>query len=528
MFEWNVYPYTDFNKVNLDWICRQISACGTFWTASSYELILDPDQGTGVGFYPNDLTGPEGATPTNGDAVFYDEDGLTYVAFIDDLTDGEYVSFRRFRLTGPQGEPGTPGGGGTGLTEDIKQALLQLAQKVAYIDANGPQYYQDLYDALYDVDPPATLVSISAVYTQSGTVYDTDSLDSLKTDLVVTATYSDSTTAVIPAADYTLSGSLTVGTSSITVTYGGETDSFNVTVTENPAPPVTLVSIEAVYTQSGTVYNTDSLNSLKTDLVVTATYSDSSSAIIPGTDYTLSGTLTVGTSTITVTYDGETDTFTVTVTKNYDALPAGYTAYDYVRNTATGNNNSAVATGLTDVYANSGYSHEVEFLLVSGTSTSGGLWGLRATTGTPNNSLTAWIKNTDTDNFAVVASQNDTTFTLTASKVTANVMEVTHENGYTLTKFNGSTVANVADKTLTSSGEINLFKAYTASSVNSGFTNCVIRIYSYKVKNLSTDEYAAYMIPCKNSSDVSGFYDTARDTFYIANVSSTLVAENEV
>lgn len=39
--------------------------------------------------------------------------------------------------------------GGTGLTEEIKQALLQLAQKVAYIDEHGQDYYDDLYDALY-------------------------------------------------------------------------------------------------------------------------------------------------------------------------------------------------------------------------------------------------------------------------------------------------------------------------------------------------------------------------------------------
>ena len=53
--------------------------------------------------------------------------------------------------------------GGGGLTEDIKQALLQLAAKVAYVDDDGQDYYDDLYDALYPPAPPATLVSISAV-----------------------------------------------------------------------------------------------------------------------------------------------------------------------------------------------------------------------------------------------------------------------------------------------------------------------------------------------------------------------------
>ena len=73
------------------------------------------------------------------------------------------------------------------------------------------------------------VTSISAVYTQSGTVYDTDTLDSLREDLVVTATYEGGTASVVTT--YALSGTLTAGTSTITVTYGGETTTFSVTVT---------------------------------------------------------------------------------------------------------------------------------------------------------------------------------------------------------------------------------------------------------------------------------------------------------
>ena len=122
--------------------------------------------------------------------------------------------------------------GGMGVSNELKVALLQLTQKVAYIDDGGQTYYQDLYDALYPPAPPKTLVSISAVYTQSGTVYDTDTLDSLKSDLAVTAHYDDQTTAVVTA--YTLSGTLETGTSTITVNYGGKTTTFEVAVTHNP------------------------------------------------------------------------------------------------------------------------------------------------------------------------------------------------------------------------------------------------------------------------------------------------------
>lgn len=191
-----------------------------------------------------------------------------------------------------------------GVTAELKSALLQLAEKVAYIDDGGEDYYQDLYDALY---PQAQ--SITCVYTQSGTVYTTDTLNSLKDDLVVTAHYYDSTTRVLKPSDYTLTGTLAAGTSTVYVHYGELTTSFTVTVTLR-----TVSSISAVYTQSGTVYDVDSLDSLKTDLVVTATYNDSSTEIVPSADYTLSGTLTAGTSTVTVTYEGKTTTFTVTVT----------------------------------------------------------------------------------------------------------------------------------------------------------------------------------------------------------------------
>ena len=125
---------------------------------------------------------------------------------------------------------GTPydvgSGSGSGMTNEAKQALLNCFEKVAWVDAYGQDYYDALYAALY---PPANLVSISCVYTQSGTVYDTDSLDSLKTDLVVTAHYDDSSTGTVTA--YTLSGTLTSGTSTITVSYGGKTATFTVTVT---------------------------------------------------------------------------------------------------------------------------------------------------------------------------------------------------------------------------------------------------------------------------------------------------------
>ena len=143
------------------------------------------------------------------------------------------------------------GGGGGGLTDSVKTALLGLAQKVAYIDANGATYYQNLYDALY---PPAGLTRITAVYTQTGTVYDTASLDDLKPNLVVTAYYDNSTSRVLLSSEYTLSGTLTVGTSTITVSYSGKTTTFNVTVSTYSTAPV-IATEDKTWNSSGTLEN---------------------------------------------------------------------------------------------------------------------------------------------------------------------------------------------------------------------------------------------------------------------------------
>lgn len=156
----------------------------------------------------------------------------------------------------------------------------------------------------------ATVTSISAVLNASGhTFYVGDPVDDIKPYLTVTATYSDSSTTTVPSGSYTLSGTLSqVGANTITVSYESVTTTVSVT-----CAAAELSYISAVYTQSGTVYTTDTLDSLKADLVVTAHYSDSTTSTVASTDYTLSGTLTEGTSTITVSYEGKTTTFSVTV-----------------------------------------------------------------------------------------------------------------------------------------------------------------------------------------------------------------------
>ncbi len=223
---------------------------------------------------------------------------------------------------------------GKGLTEDFKQALLQVVAHIgAWSDAYGQDYYDALYEALY---PPINLRSISALF-QPGTevINDTMSLNDLKQYLTVTAVYTDDSTEELSSSDYSLSGSMAEGNQTITVSYGGKTTTFNVTVVS------WVSSISAVFTQgSATIYEMDSLDTLRQYLVVTANYSDSTTATV--TDYTLSGTLAEGTSTITVSYGGKTDTFNVTVTNGIRIPNGDFTFSDGTTINITNNHASII------------------------------------------------------------------------------------------------------------------------------------------------------------------------------------------
>lgn len=196
------------------------------------------------------------------------------------------------------------GGGGGGLTEAVKSAMLQIAQKVAYIDEHGQDYYDDLYDALYAI----TAITLNANSISMQTIGATSQLTATTTPEGGNVTWSSSNTSVATVSATGLVTSVAYGSATITATAGSASATCSVVVAQ-----ATCTGISATYTQSGSVYEDTSLDSLKSDLVVTASWSDSTTTTLSANDYTLSGTLEVGTSTITVSYGGQTDTFDVTV-----------------------------------------------------------------------------------------------------------------------------------------------------------------------------------------------------------------------
>ena len=247
-----------------------------------------------------------------GENVSYALDNLAYniTNFSESVSDiRDDISVLNTRVTTLENEGG---GGGSGLTDDIKTALLQIAQKVAYIDVHGPDYYDDLYNALYNDTTRSVLLVLSHV-SSSNTQSTVEVGDSYTTTLTASTNYTLNSVSVTMGGVDITSTSYSSGTVSIPSVTG------NIVITATAV--LAAQSISVTYTQSGTVYDTDTLDSLKADLVVTANYSGGTSETVPASDYTLSGTLAAGTSTITVTYAGLTDTFSVTVTEYLDYYP---------------------------------------------------------------------------------------------------------------------------------------------------------------------------------------------------------------
>lgn len=104
-----------------------------------------------------------------------------------------------------------------GLSDDVKTSLLACFSHVAWIDAHGQDYYDALEAALYaDSYPRITAVFDAGV----NVIYTDDALDTLKQYLTVKYFETkDSAGTVIASNDYTLSGVLTEGTSTVTVAY---------------------------------------------------------------------------------------------------------------------------------------------------------------------------------------------------------------------------------------------------------------------------------------------------------------------
>lgn len=120
----------------------------------------------------------------------------------------------------------------SGLTDAAKSALLTCFQHVAWADEHGQNYYDALETALRAGQYP----KIQAEYTSSThTVYSDDYVDSLKPYLTVTYFENKASSGIILRnSDYTLSGSLTSGYSTVTIAYNLLTTDVVIPVIQSP------------------------------------------------------------------------------------------------------------------------------------------------------------------------------------------------------------------------------------------------------------------------------------------------------
>jgi len=180
-------------------------------------------------------------------------------------------------------------------------------------DATGGRVDEFLTSLDTDAAPDIPLTGISVAYNQKTIVYPYTPLNDLKAGLTVTAKYVNGTTKNVPATEYQMSGTLVVGTSTITVIYKDQTATFTVSVTLPDIPNAPLVGISAVYDSTEAVYVGTTLDDLKDNLIVTANYGDGTTRLLGASEYELSGTPAYPSSVITIIYENWTASFLVTM-----------------------------------------------------------------------------------------------------------------------------------------------------------------------------------------------------------------------
>ena len=392
---------------------------------------------------------------------------------------------------------------------DVKLALLQIAEKVVYTDPNGQAYYNALLAALY---PPiratgVTLNKNSLVFSGIGgtdTLVATVSPNNVEDDTVFWGS-SDKDVAVVSDGIVT---AVAVGSCTITATCGTKHASASVIVAV-----ATLLSISAAYTQTGTIYNIDDLSAILTagTLVVTATWSNSTTSVVPNEDVTLSGSLTAGASTITVEYGGKSDTISVTVT---DIIPNEYTRVEYLHSSANAaGTQSYINTGITFNNPTEATFHVI-FSEDSDATSAGYAIGLRKT-GTGNTNDIGWgvriVNHTELGSWSggPGAVKNVEAYAVYDVTATWRSGRVTIQEG-----TGAEVVSTQTTRSITAGYPICLFGLKHAVNASGGNPYPIKgKIFYAKAEQDGTTLFECYPV-VRVSDSQPGFYDIKNNAFY--------------
>lgn len=281
------WPYTNFHDLNLDWIIKKLpevftasaQAKQSAETAVSAKDDAVAAKEAAQSSAENAAVSEENAERSAGSAQDYAEHiadpvgGLVTGWLEDNITPTTPPIDRSLTVQDAAADAKAAGDAIRDLQEQlsyieaipytVKNAMDNLFKWIPYLDERADDYYAVVHAWAESIEA----TSISAVFNQGAhVVYTTDSLDSLRPFLTVTAHYEDGGSSTV--RDYTLSGDLEEGTSTITVTYANLTTTFTVNVTDATVD----ITDEFTFTTGGSI-RTDNGNATSTSSQTVA-YSD--------------------------------------------------------------------------------------------------------------------------------------------------------------------------------------------------------------------------------------------------------------
>ena len=354
-------------------------------------------------------------------------------------------------------------------------------------------------------------------YTSSfnnGTAFSTGSL-------VVKANMSDGSTKTLTSSDYTVDSSKynknVQGTYTITVKYGTVTATYNVTVGAVFAKSI------AISGQKTSFKNDDAFS--KGSLVVTATYSDSSTKTLTTSEYTVDSSAykqyTAGTYTIKVTALGFTKTYSVTVGAVYTksiAVSGQKTSFMY---------NEAFSTGSIVVTAT--MSDKSTKTIASGSYTvdssaykkaTAGTYSIKVTYDSVSTTYSVTVDKDYTFTVANISVNYKGTATITPKfTVTANAIAVT----YSITSGSGNITISGNTVTGAKASTTATVKATTAKGTSATFTVTVGADYTFTVGNITTYK-GFYEIPTPKFTVAAN----AQDITYTTTSSNVSISGNKI
>lgn len=388
-----------------------------------------------------------------------------------------------------------------GMSSNAKQALLEALQHIAWIDNAGETYYDAVYDGFYNDTWPITQNLTNCVSTNA------------LTEILNNAEYY---AIVVPTLGYTLDGAtISISMNGVDITravYDNGTIHIQAVTGELEininANNLAVESLTALFDQGGdTIYTSDTLNSLKPYLTVTAEYVNGASKILDDSEYTISGTIAVGQSTLTVSYGGKTANFTVTAVQG---LPQGYTSIKWIE---TNGGSYTQTSALSGPGLSAKYKVRITGERADGrnghifTGGSCVFPFFRSTTNTSNHNLMVMNHNGHNNSGVTYNWQLDTDYEVSA-----------YIQGDSIS-VNGTNVTSWTEGESTNVGNMYLFCAGSTTDIAFRFIG---RFYYLELYDSGTLVHK-YM-PCINSSDIVGVYDTITNEFFSSNTSTPFVA----